>query len=178
MTSEEIFDILRPIIISVTGVTECILEVTGIDSPAPSPTSEYAVVRPQQSITERGQANINRKAGALASTQDIDVRAQIICTAWVNFYRGDATNRASKLKQCNKRSDISSALFRAGLGWLGTSPVNNLTGLQFETVESRAQIAITLAYETSDPIVINSIDNVPITVEYENGDIITTVNIT
>lgn len=169
MTSEEIFDILRPIIMSVTGVQECIMEQTGVVSPAPSPSGVYAAVRPQQSISQRGQANINRKPGAPAQTQEVDVRAQILCKAWVNFYRGDAVALATRLHQCNKRPDVSAALYRAKLGWTGTDAVNNLTELQFETTESRAMIAINLSYETSDPVVINSIESVAIEVQYEDG---------
>lgn len=174
MTSEEIFDVLRPIIMSVTGVPECILEYTGLQSPAPSPQGVYAAVRPQQSITQRGQANINRKAGVLAQTQEVDVRAQILCKAWVNFYRGDAPALASRLHQCNKRPDVSAALYRAKLGWMGTDAVNNLTELQSENMESRAMIAINLSYETSDPVVINSIESVAIEVQYEDGTTIVT----
>lgn len=178
MTSEEIFDILRPIIMTVTGVPECILEYTGTTSPAPSPEGIYAAVRPQQSITQRGQANINRSAGTVAQTQQVEVKAQILCKAWINFYRGDAVSLALRLHQCNKRPDVSSILYKAGLGWMGTDAVNNLTELQSENMESRAMIAINLSYETSDPVVINSIEFVPIEVQYEDATVITTTDVT
>lgn len=54
MTDKEIFLILRPHILRVTGVPECILA----DPNAQAPTGEYASVRPRQGISERGQANI------------------------------------------------------------------------------------------------------------------------
>lgn len=177
MTNEQIFDILRPIVMAVTGVPECILETTGSASPAPSPTGEYAAIRPQQSITQRGQANIIRKPGIAPATQSVDIRAQVFCKVWINFYRGDAMSRAQRLMQCHKRPDVSATLFRAKLGWMGADAANNLTELQFETTESRAQIAINLAYETIDPVVINSIEQVPVIIEYENGDTITTIDV-
>jgi hypothetical protein len=167
MTNDQLFTILRPIILSVTGVPECILS----NPNAPSPTGEYAAVQPQQTIAERGQATIVRtaKPGAL---MDVEVRAKIACTAWVNFYRGDARTRAARLKQCNKRPDISAALFAANLGWVGTSAVNNLTALQSERFESRAQIAINLWYETSDPVEINTIERISGSLEYEDGTVV------
>ena len=172
MTNDELFDILRPIILSVTGVPEVILA----NPNAPSPDGEYAAVQPQQSLTERGQANIIRTAGT-STTQNVDVRAQIECTAWVNFYRGDTRSYAQKLKQCNKRPDVSATLFQSNLGWAGTSAINNLTALQSENYESRAQIALYLWYETSDQIEINSIERVSGEVQYEDGTVVATWDI-
>lgn len=172
MTNEELFDVLRPIILTVTGVPECILA----NPNAPAPTGDYAAVQPQQFISERGQAHIVRtaKPGAL---MDVEVRAKIACTAWVNFYRGDTRSYAQRLKQCNKRPDISAQLFKANVGWVGTSEVNNLTALQSENFESRAQIAINLWYETSDPIEINTIERMSGEVQYEDGTVVSTWDI-
>lgn len=176
MTNLELFQILRQIVLSVTDVGECIL--ANQNKPGPKkgvkyPKGEYAVIQPQQSISERGQANIIRtaKPGAL---MDTDVRAQITCTAWINFYRGDTRTQATKLKQCNKRPDISALLFKNNLGWSGTSAVQNLTALQSENYESRAQIAINLWYETSDPVEINTIERINGSVEYEDGTTVST----
>lgn len=165
MTEDQLFDILRPIILTVTGVPECILT----DPNRPGPEGVYAAVKPQVSIVNRGQANVSRKAGTAQATQDVTVKAQLECRAWVNFYRGDARTNAQKLIDCNKRPDISADLFKAKLGWAGTSQVNDLTALQSDKWESRAQIELTLLYETSDPIVINSIERIDYGVQYEDG---------
>lgn len=167
MNNIQLFDIIRPIILSVTGVPECILA----DPNAPAPTGEYAAVRPKQSITERGQANIIRTNGT-GNELDVDVRAQIIAECSVNFYRGNAVDYAERLKQCNKRPDISEALFRAKLGWNRTSAVNNLTTLQSNNQEQRAQISIFLMYETTDEVTINSIERASFDVQYETGVIV------
>lgn len=172
MTDEELFDILRPIILLVTGVPECILA----DPNAPAPNGSYAAVRPQQSITERGQANVIR-IGNNDATQTTKVRAQIAATCWVNFYRDGAMSFAQKLKQCNKRPNVSITLLKNKLGWAGTDAINNLTALQSENFEERAQIAIRLWYETTDEDVINSIERANIGVEYENGTLVTTVDV-
>lgn len=175
MTNEELFNILRPIVLSVTGVPECILanQKRPDGSQVPAPTGEYAAIQPQQTVTQRGQADIKRvaKPGAL---MDVEVRAKIACTAWVQFYRGDTRSYAQRLHQCNKRPDISALLFKNNLGWSGTSAVNNLTALQSENFESRAQIAINLWYETSDPIEINTIERISGEVQYEDGTVVAT----
>lgn len=176
MTNLQLFTILRQIVLTVTDVEECIL--ADQNKPVPRkgtqyPKGEYAVIRPQQSISERGQADIVRtaKPGAL---MDIEVRAKIECTAWINFYRGDTQTQAGKLKQCNKRPDISALLLGDNLGWVGTEAVNNLTALQSENYESRSQIAIKLWYETSDPVEINTIERISGSVEYEDGTTVST----
>lgn len=172
MTDEEIFDILRPIILDVTGVPECILA----DPNAPSPSGSYAAVRPLQTVGERGQANVIR-IGNNDATQTVQVKAQIAATCWVNFYRDGAMNFAGKLKQANKRPDVSMTLLRNSLGWVGTENVNNLTALQSANFEERAQIAIKLWYETTDEATINSIERVSIGVEYEDGTLVDTVEV-
>lgn len=174
MTNDELFDILYPIVLA-TGVPVCIKanEKRADGSQVPAPDGEYAAIQAQQTIAQRGQANIVRvgKPGAL---MDVEVRAKIACTAWVNFYRGDSRTRASRLHQINKRPDISALLFKNNLGWSGTSAINNLTALQSENFESRAQIAINLWYETSDPIEINTIERIAGSVEYEDGTTVAT----
>ena len=167
MTNIELFDIIRPIIISVTGVPECILA----DPNAPAPSGEYAAVRPKQSISERGQSNIIRTNGT-GNELDVDVRAQIIAECSVNFYRGNAVDYAEKLKQCNKRPDVSASLYRAGVGWNRTSSVNNLTTLQSDNQEQRAQISLYLMYEATDSVTINSIERVNYDVQYETGTVV------
>lgn len=173
MTREQLFDILRPIIISVTGVPECILA----DPNAPSPSGEYASVEPLLSIRQRGQANIIRTDTALVPSpigpvndSNVDVRAQVIANCSINFYRGDARYRASRLLQANKRPDISVILFQNKIGWNGAEPINDLTALQSNQHEQRAEITIRLMYEIIDPVIINAIYSAQIIVENEKGD--------
>ena len=172
MTNEQLFAILRPIIMTVTGVPECILA----DQNAKSPTGEYASIRPRQSITQRGQAHIYpvNKVGDLVT---VDVRAQVIATATVNFYRGDAMARVERLQECHKRPDISMNLFRAKVRWLGTSAVNNLTALQSVNWEQRSQISIRLGYEVSNINDINNILSASVIVENEDGEVLETFNV-
>ena len=66
---------------------------------------------------------------------------------------------------------------RKKLGWRGTDAVNNLTALQSNNYEQRAQINIYLYYESFDVDEINTIENVPIAVQYEDGTTITTIDV-
>lgn len=170
MTDSELFLILRPHIMRVTGVPECILA----DPNAQAPNGEYASVRPTQSVRQRGQANIytSDRPDNLIRT---DVRAQIIADCEVNFYRGSALARARSLIECHKRPDVAWDLFKHKIGWGGTEAVNNLTALQASNFEQRAQIVIKLWYETSSIVDINNILSASATVADENGQTLQSV---
>ena len=171
MTNNDIFAALRPHILNVTGVSECILA----DTNGPSPDGAYASVRPRQSIRERGQANIIMTDGA-NDTIVYEIRAQIIASCEINFFRGEAMQYAEMLKECHKRPDVCWPLWQAGIGWGGTEPVNNLTALQASNFEQRAQIIVKLLYEAVNTVTVNNILHVPFTlgegmdqVYFENG---------
>lgn len=102
MTNNEIFAALRPHILNVTGVSECILA----DPNGMAPEGPYASLRPRQSIRERGQANIVMRDGE-NDTIVYEVRAQIVADCDVNFFRGEAMRYAELLKECHKRPDVS-----------------------------------------------------------------------
>jgi hypothetical protein len=172
MTNEQLFTILEPIIRVVTGVPVVILA----DQNHPAPKGVYATVRPRQSIVERGQANITVK-DIPDDKVSTDVRAQIIATCSVNFYRGDAVGSAEKLKQCNKRPDVSMNLFKNKLGWLSTDAVNNLTALQSNNWEQRAQVNIKLMYEVSNYVEINDILSTQIIAENEKGSVLQIIDV-
>lgn len=171
MTNNDIFAALRPHILNVTGVSECILA----DPNGPSPDGPYASVRPRQSIRERGQANIIMTDGA-NDTIVYEIRAQIVASCEINFFRGEAMQYAEMLKECHKRPDVCWPLWKAGIGWGGTEPVNNLTALQASNFEQRAQIIVKLLYEAVNTATVNNILHVPFTigegvdrVYFENG---------
>ena len=174
MTSLEIFKILRPILMTVTGVPECIMA----DPNAQAPLGPYASVRVRQAIRERGQANVRITDVPVTRQVRYDVRAQIICDVSVDFYRGAAMEYAEKLKECHKRPDVPWILMRAGLGWGGTDAVNNLTTLQSGNFEQRAQITVRLYYEAVDIVDVNNIERVAAVVEDEKARTIQSVDVT
>ena len=173
MTNEEMFKVLRPIVLKVTGITECIMADQNQIAPKNIP---YATIRPRQSVTERGQANIYGK-NLTGDRMQTDVRAQVIATCSVNFFRGDAQLYAERMKECHKRPDVMIDLFRAKVGWGGTDAVNNLTALQAANWEQRAQINIRLMYEVNDISEINAITSASISLYNEQDRLLQSINV-
>jgi len=171
MTNEELFAILRNVVMTVTGIPECIMA----DQNVKAPLGPYATIRPRQSIAERGQANIYDKdiAGDKVHT---NAKAQVVATCSINFYRGDAMRYAEMLKQCNKRPDISMALFRAKIGWLGTDAVNNLTSLQSSNWEQRSNINVRIMYEVDNIAEINNILHFALEIQDEKARVLATIS--
>lgn len=137
----------------------------------PAPNGPYATITPRQSVGERGQANITSRdiPGDLVQ---YDVRAQIMCAVSVNFYRGEALMYAERLKQANKRPDVSMMLFKAKIGWNSTDAVNNLTSLQSANFEQRSQITLRLMYETLSQPEINNILSASVSLENEKAEVL------
>ena len=176
MTNEELFKKLRPIVMLATGVPECLLADQIGPGSMPAPQGAYATITPRQSVSERGQANIVSR-NVPGELVEVDVRAQIMCSASVNFYRGEALMYAERLKQANKRPDVSMMLYKAKIGWNSTDAVNNLTSLQSANFEQRAQITIRLMYETSSLPAINNILSATVALENEKAQVIQTFTV-
>ncbi|MGF6394287.1 phage neck terminator protein [Pseudomonas plecoglossicida] len=176
MTNEELFAILRPIVLLATGVPECILADQAGPGSMPAPKGPYATITTRQAVSERGHANIVSR-DVPGDQVEVDVRAQIMCAASVNFYRGQALMFAERLKQANKRPDVSVMLFKAKIGWNGADGVNNLTSLQSANFEQRAQITLRLMYETSSVVVVNNILSTSLIFENERAEVIQTVDV-
>lgn len=176
MTNEELFKKLRPIVMLATGVPECVLADQYGPGSMPAPQGAYATITPRQSVSERGQANIVSRdiPGDLV---EFDIRAQIMCSCSVNFYRGEAVMYAERLKQANKRPDISMMLFKSKIGWNSTDTVNNLTSLQSANFEQRAQITIRLMYEAISISEINNILSATVLLENEKAQVIQTFTV-
>lgn len=172
MTDLELFALMRPIIMAATGIPELIIA----DSNIQAPSGSYGAMRMTQSAENKGQAIVYRKdSGTLDITED--VRAQIIAEVSIEFYRDGALQFARKLKQANKRSNISTQLFLAKIGWNRTGPVNNLTALQADRSEQRAQISVFILYEEFDTDgsgveTINAIKKIPYAItDVNNNDL-------
>lgn len=176
MTNEELFAKLRPIVMLATGVPECILADQKGPGSMPAPQGAYASITPRQSVGERGQANII-SADIPGNLVRVDVRAQIMCAVSVNLYRGQALMYAERLKQANKRPDVSLALFKAKIGWSGTDGVNNLTSLQSANFEQRAQITLRLMYEASSLAEVNNILSASVVLENEKAQVLETFTV-
>lgn len=176
MTNEELFKKLRPVVMLATGVPECLLADQVGPGSMPAPKGAYATITPRQSVGERGQANVKTRdiPGNLVETE---VRAQIMCSASVNFYRGEALMYAEMLKQANKRPDVSMMLLKSKIGWNGADSVNNLTSLQSANFEQRAQITIRLMYEAISLSEINNILSVEVVLQNEKAQALETFTV-
>ncbi|EKT4497559.1 hypothetical protein QEM27_005398, partial [Pseudomonas putida] len=82
-----------------------------------------------------------------------------------------------RLKQANKRPDVSVMLFKAKVGWSGADGVNNLTSLQSANFEQRAQITLRLMYETSSLPVVNNILSASVAFENERAEVLETFTV-
>lgn len=176
MTNEEFFANLRPIVMLATGVPECILADQAGPGSMPAPKGAYATITPRQYVGERGQANVKSR-DIPGDKVEFDVRAQIMCSASINFYRGEAIMFAERLKQANKRPDISIMLFKAKIGWNSADAVNNLTSLQSANFEQRAQITIRLMYEAISISEINNILSVEVALQDDKARVLETFTV-
>lgn len=144
MTREDLFDVLRPLVLG-TGVPEVVL----YDEDADSPPGEYASIEPFRTTDSRGQGGLtlsDLSAGNLNAT----VRRVLEVTSEINFYRGsDPQAFAQALIGINEIPDISATLFKNGVRWVGAGPARDLTGILgggFRN-EKRARIEIRLMLE-------------------------------
>ncbi|BAM68845.1 MAG: Phage protein [Edwardsiella phage MSW-3] len=172
MTSEQLFKLLRPIVMTATGVPECILA----DPNAQAPHGPYAALRPRQTVSQLGQADIIDK-NAPGDQVRTTVRSRIVCTCVVNFYRGEARMYAERLRNCNKLPSISAKLFKAGLGWAGVGNINDLTALQSANFEQRAHVEFTVWYTTDLVDEVNNILSAEVQLQNETGATIQTVKV-
>lgn len=171
MTRNNLFDILYPLIKTVTGLSQVILA----DEPgAPAPVGAYAAIEPFASFSERGQAEQRSVLYQLNGYRDVQttISRKLIVEVSCNFYRGDARYTAMKLKEMVKRPDVYQALMVANVGWQRTGPVNNLTALQNSVMEQRAQISLFLMFDEADVMIINGINSVGIAVQDEKRNVI------
>lgn len=172
MTNEQIFAILRPHVMALTGVPECILYAQNQDAPA----GEYASIQPRYAVEERGQANIYRK-DVIDDQVETDVKPQIMMTVIVEFFRGSANERAQRLLQMGKVGTVTWDLFKHKMSIRNTSGILDLTALQSNNYEQRARIELYLWMESSTAYAVNNILGTKIIAEKEDGQVIQEINI-
>lgn len=172
MTREELFAVLRPIVIDVTGVPECILA----DQNETDPTGEYCSIEPFDNIRKRGQAaqSWEEVDPVDGDTNYMDLQHsvtthQIVRTSF-NFYRGSARDYANLLQDADKFSSVNDTLRASNIGWMDTGAVNNLTALQSGRQEPRHQIYVTFWINRTQTETVQQIYNVPIQGEDENSN--------
>lgn len=173
MTNDDLFNLVRQIVLTVTGVPEAI----EANQNAPAPAGDYATVWVKPNRQQRGQAIIRHSSTDLVTSpigqvHDVnhDIRPQVIGQVSVNFFRGSAHSYAAQLFEANKRPDVSELLFNAGVGWKQTGPVNDLTALQSNQNEPRAEITLSLMFEQTQNVTSNAIYSATINAEDGGGN--------
>lgn len=182
MTDNEIYDVFHQIITTITGLAGD--HVIPADDNQPAPDGAYASIKVGQTRGQRGHANQVLKNTALVTSpigqvRDVehDIRPQVTNDISLNFYRAGAGENAGLMYQANKRPDISQILFQAGIGWRNASAINDLSFLQSQEMEERAQLTITVWYEQTQKVTTNAIYSATVSVENEDGDILQTETI-
>lgn len=168
MTDQEIFALLRPHIMRVTGVPELILYAQNQNAPK----DPYGSLQVRSAIDERGQAITHKTYIKAEERFEIDVRPQMALTCVAEFFRGDAKLYAQRLLQMGKREDVIWPLFREGISIRNVGAVMDLTALQASNFEQRARVEIHLWLEGSSKYEINAITGVQTEYQNEAGDIV------
>lgn len=159
MTDVDLYLVLRQIVLKATGVSTVILADTNQNSPV----NDYCAIRPRAAVSERGQANIITSYDDATQTLTTTVRQQLIISSDFDFYRGAALQVAARLKQANKLPSVSAILTANNIGWADTSSVVNLTALQSNSMEQRAQITVRLFMEEILTDTVNTIEKASVT---------------
>lgn len=167
MTRDEVFDAISPVLRLVTGYDDGHVILANPNEGAP--TGPYLAVSPDVNVNDMGQARTVKRAGAEPFTVDFVTISNHLSEVSLQFYRGSANDMAKRVKNCNKRPDVSGMLFQAGVGWLRTGPINNITTLQSGQQEPRAQLSLFLMHQFEDVVTINTIERVPYTVQDEEA---------
>lgn len=179
MTRSELFQVLRPIVLQVTGVPACML-ADPTDSSAQPPSGEYCVIEPFDSLGKRGQAAQSwSEVDAVDGNADfMDLEHSIVThqevRASINFYRGGARDYANLLQEADKFDSVQESLYSAGVGWLSVGSVNNLTTLVSGLQEPRHQIYVNLLVNRGQTETIQQIYVVSGEAQNENGDTLST----
>lgn len=164
MTDAQIFALLRPHIMLVSGVPELILAPQNQNAPK----GEYGTLQIRFRDDERGQANIYRK-NVPDQKVEFDVRTQRVMTCVCEFFRGNALEYAERLQQMNRREDVVWPLFKSGISIRSVGPIMNLTALQSSNFENRARLEFVLWMEGSSKYQVNNILAVKVEAQNEQG---------
>lgn len=160
MTEDDIYKVVSQIVRTVTGVKTCVRA----NDVAEAPSGDYCSILVSQSIDPTAKGEKRRKTSADGLSITTSVVIPVVYRITCNFYRTGALAQATKLIHCFRLPTINNALFLAGLGWLGSDPVQNLTDLQSGQMEERAAIVIRLVGEIEQSDTVNTILEVPIRV--------------
>ena len=173
MNSTYIYKLLRPAVLTASGVSKVIMAAQN----SLTPSGSYASIHVRTDIRERGMAFKDRRLLPDNETFEHTIRSQQEVTCTVEFYRAGAKEYAANLLQLDKRDDIYWDLYRYGLNIMSTDPVLDLTALQADNYEERARVDIYLRMQMSRKYNVNRILEVAGAVSNEAGDELQSVTV-
>lgn len=174
MTNNELFSIVRQIVMYVTGLGDGNIVIR--DPNIGSPPGEYCSV--EVSGTSRRYAkggsrftNVGPISSPIGNVFDVnqEVRQSIIRDVSLNFYRGNANDYAVMMLGAKQRTDVHNLLLANNVGWISTGPVNDLTALQSNQKEARAEVTITVSTLETQNVTSNAIYQSTLSAENETG---------
>lgn len=139
MTDEQLFKILRPLVVTVTGCNQIILAAQN----SKAPVGEYGSIQIRYHNAERGHGMVSQK-NIPDARMEVSVKPQRIMTCVAEFYRGDAKVYAERMQQMQRRGDVVWPLFRHKIALSDVRPVHDLTALQSSNWEPRARVEFVL----------------------------------
>lgn len=173
MTDTELYKLLRPGVMTASGVPYVIPAADNKDAPK----GPYASIHVRTDVKQRGMAFKDRRLLPDNETFEHKIRSQQEVTCAVEFYRDGAKEYASNMLQFDKREDIIWTLFKAGISVISTGRVLDLTALQSNQFEERARVDIYLRMQVSRQYNINRIMEVTGTVQNEDGSDLQSVTV-
>ena len=162
MNKIDLFRVLRPIVMRVTGVPECIMA----DPNAQAPTGSYCAIRTHSHVRKWSEGVQVHKVTD-RRTIETTIRQQLVDEATIEFYRDGAIDYAQKLFDARSLPSVTDDLMRHKVGVSEVQPVQNLTTLFNGKQEERASIAFTLFYEHLIHDEVNTIEQVGVVIEDE-----------
>lgn len=160
MREDDIYKVVSQIVRTVTQVKTCVRA----NDTAEAPKGDYCSILVSESIDPTAKGEKRRKTDKDGLTVTTTVVIPVIYQITCNFYRNGAISKATQMIHCFRLPTINNALYLAGLGWLGSDPVQNLTDLQSGAMEERAAIVIRLVGEVEQSDTVNTIQKVPVRV--------------
>jgi len=174
MTNDDLYRLLRPAVMTVSGVPMVIMAAQN----APAPTGSYASIHVRTDIGERGMAAQSKRLLDDNETFEHTNTSHQEVTCVVEFYRAGAKEYAANLLQMDKRQDVTWTLFKAGINIMRTGRALDLTALQSDQFEERAHVDIYLRMDVSQKYDINRILEASVTAQNESGDDLQSVTTT
>lgn len=181
MTNSELYLVVRQMVHAVTGLP---LDKIVAQDPECNIKGEYCAIKINGTARERGRGSINFGQSDIVSSPIGDVRnltsdiiSYIERDVTLNFYRGAAHDYARSMTACGRFFSVRDVMLRNGVGLLGRGVVNDLTALQSDSREPRAEITLTIATTENYSDEINAVYGVSLIAENEKAEMLATVSI-